>query len=86
MLVMDTQPSEAKSLIERKIKKPTTRPAPASAVPTTPGNDGEDAQAGNANDAAAVLTAIDEDEEGGEEAQLPDEFDYYSDPEQDGTS
>jgi len=28
-----------------------------------------------------VLSAVDEDDEGGEEAELPDEFDYHSDPE-----
>lgn len=31
--------------------------------------------------AAGVLTAVDEDEEGAEEAPLPTEFDYYSDGE-----
>ena len=86
MLVIDTQASEPKSLVERKVKKPATRPAPSSAVPTTHTNDTEEAQMGHANDIAAVLTAIDEDEEGAEEAQLPDEFDYFSDPEQDGNA
>ena len=36
---------------------------------------------GQAGDAAAVLTAVDEDDEGGEEAQVPEAFDYHSDPE-----
>lgn len=31
-----------------------------------------------AADAAGVLTAVDEDEDGGEEAPLPREFDYYT--------
>lgn len=32
--------------------------------------------------AAAVLTAVDEDEEGGEEAEFPRSFDYFSDGEE----
>ncbi|WEW59237.1 proteasome regulatory particle base subunit [Emydomyces testavorans] len=36
---------------------------------------------GGAASAAGVLTAVDEDEEGGEEAPIPNEFDYYSDAE-----
>lgn len=31
--------------------------------------------------AAGVLTAVDEDEEGGEEAEVPREFEYFSDNE-----
>ena len=33
--------------------------------------------------AAGVLTAVDEDEEGGEEAEVPREFEYFSDNEDD---
>jgi 26S proteasome regulatory subunit N2 len=36
---------------------------------------------GGAEAAAGVLTAVDEDVEGGEEAELPREFDYFSDEE-----
>jgi 26S proteasome regulatory subunit N2 len=32
--------------------------------------------------AAGVLTAVDEDEEGGEEAEVPRSFDYFSDNEE----
>lgn len=32
---------------------------------------------------AGVLTAVDEDEEGGEEAEVPREFEYFSDNEED---
>ena len=32
--------------------------------------------------AAGVLTAVDEDEEGGEEAEVPKEFEYFSDNEE----
>lgn len=34
-----------------------------------------------AAEAAGVLTAVDEDEEGAEEAELPKEFEYHSDGE-----
>ena len=34
---------------------------------------------GGAAEAAGVLTAVDEDEEGAEDAELPKEFDYHSD-------
>jgi 26S proteasome regulatory subunit N2 len=33
--------------------------------------------------AAGVLTAVDEDEEGGDEAEVPREFEYFSDNEDD---
>ena len=33
--------------------------------------------------AAGVLTAVDEDEEGGEEAEVPGEFEYFTDNEED---
>lgn len=36
---------------------------------------------GGAAAAAGVLTAVDEDEEGAEEAQVPGEFDYFTDNE-----
>lgn len=36
---------------------------------------------GGAAAAAGVLTAVDEDEEGDEEAPVPEDFDYYSDAE-----
>jgi len=77
------QPSEAKTLIERKVKKTASRKAPnategntagASATPATP-------QPRNGDDVAAVLNSIDEDVEGGEEATVPDEFEYLTDAE-----
>ena len=37
-----------------------------------------------AAEAAGVLTAVDEDEEGGEEAEVPRDFEYHSDPEDQG--
>lgn len=81
----DKEPSEPKSLVELTVKKPQTRAAPggvdapasgAQAQPQTP----EQSSGGHA-DAAAVLTAVDEDEEGVEEAEMPEEFEYHSDGE-----
>ncbi|KAK3719464.1 proteasome regulatory particle base subunit [Vermiconidia calcicola] len=79
ILLFDTQPDEPKTLLELKARKKT---APAAA----PGVSLNGASAADTNmaDAAAVpagaaaaagvLTAVDEDEEGGEEAPVPDEF------------
>ena len=83
-------PSEAKSLIELKARKNVK----AAAAPDTtqdqnnnafnPANLGASAGGaargeGGAAAAAGVLTAVDEDGEGTEEADLPGEFDYFSD-------
>jgi 26S proteasome regulatory subunit N2 len=38
-------------------------------------------EASGAAAAAGVLTAVDEDEEGGEEAEVPKDFEYFSDGE-----
>ena len=48
-------------------------------LPQTPGGDGSGAAA-----AAGVLTAVDEDNEGDEEAKVPKEFDYFTDDEEEG--
>lgn len=80
MLLTDNRPGEEKTLIERQIKKAKTKAAADSAVPQTP-TPASRVQDNGAASAASVLSAVDEDEEGGEEAQLPDEFDYHSDPE-----
>lgn len=50
--------------------------------PQTPGGDLADLGIGSGAAAAAgVLTAVDEDGEGDEEAKMPDEFEYFSDGE-----
>lgn len=86
VLLIDTQSSESKSLVERKVKKAAPRAAPSAAdtsasaaapsstVPATP-------LPSSGADAAAVLNSIDEDVEGGEEAEVPGEFDYLTDAE-----
>ena len=83
ILLFDTTPDEPKSLLELKAKKKTAPPAPTpgntlgapSNAPETP------AQGGGARAAAGVLNAVDEDEEGGEEAPVPDAFDVEDDDE-----
>ncbi|KAK3674975.1 proteasome regulatory particle base subunit [Recurvomyces mirabilis] len=97
ILLEDTTPEESKSLLELKARKKTTKPAAAPGMPGSAGNDSEmpdalrdlgltglgvGAGAGGAAAAAGVLTAIDEDEEGAEEAPVPDEFEVESDEEE----
>ena len=93
ILVIDKQPESEHETIELKASKVETKPGPSAATvasgdqaaegasrsvvaPQTPGGAGSGAAA-----AAGVLTAVDEDEEGAEEAPVPEEFDYYSDNE-----
>ncbi|KAI9762783.1 MAG: proteasome regulatory particle base subunit [Chaenotheca gracillima] len=83
VLLVDNQPSEQKSLLQMKARKPTDR----AAVPETMDDRissafeaaGNRQAAGGAAEAAGVLTAVDEDEEGGEEAEVPRDFEYFSD-------
>ena len=92
--MIDTQPEEEKLLIEEKLKKASVEKA---AAPTTLEDmrnesfnlrrqadvQGEAAGSGaGAAAAAGVLTAVDEDEEGAEEAECPQEFEYFSDNEE----
>ena len=83
MLLKDNNPSEAKSLIERQVKKTTPRTASDNTATraSTTDNEPQNQQTAVTTDAAAILTAVDEDEEGVEEAQMPEEFDYHSDGE-----
>ncbi|KAL8697265.1 MAG: hypothetical protein Q9224_002404 [Gallowayella concinna] len=86
VLLTDSTPSEPKSLMELKAKKkvkPAATPATVQdrvveALGQHLANDGESS---GAAEAAGVLTAVDEDVEGGEEAEVPREFDYYTDEE-----
>jgi 26S proteasome regulatory subunit N2 len=91
ILVIDTQPDAERETLELKASKVDTKPAPsATSGPESTGQDrANDAPAphtpvsaaSGAAAAAGVLTAVDEDEEGGEEAPLPDEFEYFSENE-----
>lgn len=64
--------------------EPTVR-IPAPSTPTAPNQPELDVADMGAGAAAGVgvLTAMDEDEEGAEDAPVPEEFDYYSDNEED---
>lgn len=87
ILLNDTKPDEDKELLELKAKKKTTPSAPAPGQPlgggadTTMAEPFTPARAGGAAAAAGVLNAVDEDEEGGEEAPVPDEFEVEEDDE-----
>ncbi|KAH6672322.1 putative 26S proteasome regulatory subunit rpn2 [Halenospora varia] len=89
ILLIDTQPAEEKELIEEKLKKASTEKAAAPTTLEDMRNESfslrrqADAQgeASGAAAAAGVLTAVDEDEEGAEEAECPREFEYFSDNE-----
>lgn len=83
----DTTPSEGKSLLELKARK-TVKPAAAPETlqdrvnaafnpPQAPAATRE--ETGGAAEAAGVLNAVDEDVEGGEEAEVPRPFDFYGD-------
>ena len=91
ILVIDTQPEAERETLELKASKVEAKPAPSATsgpestgqdrvneapAPHTPVSAGSGAAA-----AAGVLTAVDEDEEGAEEAPLPNEFEYFSESE-----
>jgi 26S proteasome regulatory subunit N2 len=104
-MVIDTNPSEPKTLLELKAKTKATKPAVASEETLddrinaawdaregrpesertrflreqAAGLAGLSTAGGGAAAAAGVLTAVDEDEEGAEEAEVPREFEYHSD-------
>ncbi|XMA12004.1 hypothetical protein WAI453_004795 [Rhynchosporium graminicola] len=91
ILMIDTTPDVEIELIEEKLKKATIEKA---AAPTTLEDlrtesfnlrrqAGEVGEASGAQAAAGVLTAVDEDEEGAEEAEVPNEFEYFTDAEED---
>ena len=83
----DSRPSEAKVLLELKVKGTTADRNTAASQPsgdrvnTTGAAGTTDIRTGDggAAEAAGVLTAVDEDDDGAEDAELPKEFDYHSD-------
>lgn len=89
ILLIDTQPSEEKVLIEEKLKKASVEKAAAPTTLEDVRNEAfnvrrqGDAQpvtpGGGGAAAASVLMAVDEDEEGAEEAPCPREFEYFTD-------
>ncbi|KAF8847037.1 26S proteasome regulatory complex, non-ATPase subcomplex, Rpn2/Psmd1 subunit [Acephala macrosclerotiorum] len=91
ILMIDTQPKEEKVLLEEKLKKASIEKA---AAPTTledlrnesfnlrrQADAQGEASGSGAAAAAGVLTAVDEDEEGGAEAEVPGDFEYFTDNE-----
>ena len=83
IVVIDTAPSEERETIELRASKkeqqaPTASASGSTQEATAPRTPAPPSAAVGAAAAAGVLTAVDEDEEGAEDAQLPDEFDYFS--------
>ncbi|KAI4111579.1 MAG: hypothetical protein LQ339_000450 [Xanthoria mediterranea] len=89
VLLTDTTPSEPKSLMELKAKKkvkPAATPATmqdrvVEALGQHMADRADRGESSGAAEAAGVLTAVDEDVEGGEEAEVPGEFEYFTDEE-----
>lgn len=86
VLLIDVMPGVEKVLIEEKLKKLSAAAAATAAGPPPPepitNNPESTAQPGSGAAAAAgVLTAVDEDEEGAEEAEVPGEFEYFTEDE-----
>lgn len=91
ILLHDTTPSEPKILLEMKRKKVTQAAAAPETVQARAAAALSQGQAvreetTGAAEAAGVLTAIDEDGEGEEDAELPRAFEYHSDEDRSGDS
>ena len=69
--MVDTKPSEPKSLLELKVKKAAPAPAPGRAGPTVPAG----------VQVVPFHTTVDDNmiDEGADEADVPGEFEYLSD-------
>lgn len=88
ILLTDSTPKEPKTLMELKARK-SVKPAAAPETLQDRVNAAFDRaqsadetareEGGGAAEAAGVLTAVDEDGEGAEDAELPKEFEYHSD-------
>lgn len=95
--MLDKNPEEPREVIEMKASKDVRQPAPqaeslqdrlqaaigAAALQTPQRGVAPEAAVGAAA-AAGVLTAVDEDEEGDEDAPVPNEFDYETEGEEEG--
>jgi 26S proteasome regulatory subunit N2 len=90
---LDKTPSEPRQTIELRASKEVKQAAAPETLQdrinaamqgpgrTTAAAAGPTTTTGGAAAAAGVLTAVDEDEEGVEDAPVPEEFDYHSDGE-----
>ncbi|KAK2752611.1 proteasome regulatory particle base subunit [Onygenales sp. PD_40] len=91
VVVLDKTPSEPREIIELRASKEVKQAAAPESIQDRinaaisaverPATTAPAAADGGAAAAAGVLTAVDEDEEGAEEAPVPGEFDYHSDAE-----
>ncbi|KAH0538270.1 hypothetical protein FGG08_005141 [Glutinoglossum americanum] len=86
VLLTDTKPSDPKTLLELKSRKVSSTTTDSEGITKTrqteqerSRRDGTTAGTGGAEAAVGVLTAMDEDDEGGEEAEVPREFHYETD-------
>lgn len=95
--MLDKNPEEPREVIEMKASKDVRQPAPqaetlqdrlqaaiGAAAMQTPQRGAAPEGAAGAAAAAGVLTAVDEDEEGDEDAPVPNEFDYETEGEEEG--
>lgn len=95
VVVLDKNPEEPREVIEMKASKDVRQPAPqaeslqdrlqaaiGAAALQTPQRGAASGTDAGAAAAAGVLTAVDEDEEGDEEAPVPDEFNYETEGEE----
>jgi 26S proteasome regulatory subunit N2 len=76
ILLTDTKPSEPKTLLELKVKKAAPAAAPGAAGPS-----GEQASAA-APGSTSTLTNDNMVDEGEEDAEVPDDFEYHSEPDE----
>ncbi|OAX84601.1 hypothetical protein ACJ72_01028 [Emergomyces africanus] len=91
VVVLDKTPSEPREVIELRASRETKQAAAGetiqdrinAAMSALGQSAAAPGAAVGAAAAAGVLTAVDEDEEGAEEAPVPDEFDYHSDTAED---
>ncbi|KIW07146.1 uncharacterized protein PV09_02016 [Verruconis gallopava] len=86
ILLHDTQPDQPKTLVELKVKKTTVQPAPtrdnaAAVAPQTPVQRSASRNAPGSLAAMLTLAAVDEDNDEGEEAEVPGSFEYETDDE-----
>lgn len=74
--LVDPSRSTGNAVMDQLLRSQGQGRSPFGLDPQTPGGDG---MGSGAAAAAGVLTAVDEDGEGDEEAKVPDEFEYFSD-------
>lgn len=71
--------STGNPMVDQLFRGAAGGPSPFGGLRDMPSTPGGDAPGSGAAAAAGVLTAVDEDNEGDEEAKLPGDFEYFSD-------